>query len=140
MFRLKVCIAVAALSLLAESAPAEVLGAAAHGFRIQIDSTINAEPHQVYEAFVDIAKWWDKNHTYSGRAENLYFETKPKGWFGEKLPNGGFVRHMQIVYLEPGKEIRMSGGIGPLQELGVAGALTVKLRKAMNHKTNLRPA
>ena len=45
----------------------------------------------------------------------------------EKLPNGGFVRHLEIVFYQPGKVLRLTGGLGPLQEMGVTGALTFNL-------------
>jgi hypothetical protein len=35
---------------------------------------------------------------------------------------------MEVVYFAPGKAIRMLGGLGPLQEMGVHGALTIRLR------------
>jgi hypothetical protein len=34
------------------------------------------------------------------------------------------VRHMTIVYASPGKLLRLSGGLGPLQEIAVAGSMT----------------
>ena len=45
----------------------------------------------------------------------------------EVLPDGGFVRHMEIVFCQPGKTLRLSGGLGPLQGMGVSGALTFQL-------------
>ncbi len=47
----------------------------------------------------------------------------------EKLPDGGFVRHLEMVYHHPGKTLRLCGGLGPLQEMGLAGALTINLRE-----------
>lgn len=34
------------------------------------------------------------------------------------------MRHMDVVFHQPGKTIRMTGGLGPLQGMGVSGALT----------------
>jgi hypothetical protein len=59
-----------------------------------------------------------------------------KGCLREKLPQGGFVRHMEIVFCRPGKTFRLVGGLGPLQEMGVAGALTFKF-VPKDDKTNL---
>ena len=51
----------------------------------------------------------------------------------EKLPDGGFVRHLQIVYYQPGKSLRLTGGLGPLQELGVHGSLVFSVDRGAGH-------
>ena len=33
---------------------------------------------------------------------------------------------MTVVYLQPGQVVRLNGGLGPLQELGITGAMTWK--------------
>src|SRR5439155_8653346 len=48
------------------------------------------------------------------------------GW-NERVPNNGAVRHLTVVFVSPGKELRLTGGLGPLQELGVAAILIFKL-------------
>jgi len=35
---------------------------------------------------------------------------------------------MDVVYAAPGKALRLVGGLGPLQEMGVSGALTFTLK------------
>ena len=35
---------------------------------------------------------------------------------------------MQVVYAEPGLRLVMTGGLGPLQALGVSGAMVFELR------------
>ena len=83
---------------------AAVIGSAKHGFQVQIKKTTTASADEVSRAIVDgIGKWWSPAHTYSGDSKNLYIEAKPKGWFGERLAKGGFVRHMEVVYFAPGK-------------------------------------
>lgn len=107
---------------------AEVQSSAAQGFRIQLTETTPATPQRVYDAIVgEIGQWWSSDHTFSGDAANLYFEAKPGGIFGERLAEGGFVRHLEVVFLQPHKRIGLSGGLGPLQELGVQGTLTILL-------------
>ena len=49
------------------------------------------------------------------------------GCFCEKLPNGGSVRHMEVILVQPGKTLRMSGAMGPLQELAVSAVATFSL-------------
>lgn len=48
----------------------------------------------------------------------------------EKLPDGGFVRHMEIVFYQPElRTLRLTGGLGPLQSMGVSGALTFTIEE-----------
>ena len=52
------------------------------------------------------------------------------GCFCEKLPDGGGVRHMEVVHFAPGKTLVMTGALGPLQTLAAAGNLAVELSAA----------
>ena len=116
---------------------AEVASSGDNGFHLKISVLTSATPHDLYQSTVtEIHNWWSPAHTYSGDSQNLYLEAKAKGWFGERLPDGGFVRHMEIVYLAPNKAIRMIGGLGPLQEMGVHGALTIQF-KVEAEQTNI---
>jgi hypothetical protein len=54
-------------------------------------------------------------------------EGRPMGCFCEKLPNGGSVRHMEVILVQPGKTLRMSGAMGPLQALAVSAVATFSL-------------
>src|SRR5690349_14228561 len=73
---------------------------------------------------MQIGRWWNPAHTYSGDAANLALSAKPGGCLCETLPGGGFVKHMDVVYAAPGKALRLVGGLGPLQGMGAAGAMT----------------
>src|SRR6185503_64375 len=57
-------------------------------------------------------------------------DPKPGGCFCERLPNNGGVRHLTVVMLSPGKELRLTGALGPLQESGLAGSMSWKLSEA----------
>ncbi len=109
------------------SVHAEVTASAADGFQIKITKTAAGDPNAVFNClFHDLPKWWDAEHSYSGHAENFSLDLE-KQCMLEKLPNGGFVRHLEIVFYQPGKVLRLTGGLGPLQEMGVTGALTFNL-------------
>jgi hypothetical protein len=54
----------------------------------------------------------------------------PKRNFCETLPNQGSVRHMEVVFLSSGKKVVLAGGLGPLQSLALAGAMTFQLSPA----------
>jgi len=36
----------------------------------------------------------------------------------------------EVVYVEPGKTLRLRGGLGPLQEMAVAGAMTFRFEQS----------
>lgn len=114
-------IAAAALALGAASARAEVVDAQPNGFQVRREAVIAAPADKVYAALSQPALWWSKDHTWSGSAANLSLAPMAGGCFCEKLPNGGSILHMTVVYARPGEGLRMYGGLGPLQMSGAAG-------------------
>lgn len=116
------------LTLLALQAGATVTDSSHYGFTVRQDAIIQAFPDSIYKYFVlDVGKWWDPEHTWSGKAENLVIQPKANGCFCEKLDHGGSAKHMTVVFVEPGKVLRMEGGLGPLQLLAVQGTLTFEI-------------
>jgi len=98
------------------------------GFLVKLETNIHAPVAKVYEALVaQIGSWWNPEHTYSHDAKNLSIDPRPGGCFCEKLPNGGGVEHLRVVYIVPRETVRFSGALGPLQASGVAGSMTWKL-------------
>lgn len=98
------------------------------GFLVKIEASINAPAAKVYEAMVgQVGSWWNPAHTYSHDAKNLSIDRRPGGCFCEKLPNGGGVEHLRVVYVSAPEVVRFSGALGPLQSSGVAGSMTWKL-------------
>ena len=83
---------------------------------------------EAYAALGDVGAWWSGAHSYSGDAANMRIELWAGGCFCETLPDGGTVEHMRVIQALPGRVLRMSGGLGPLQEEAVAGTLTWTLR------------
>jgi uncharacterized protein YndB with AHSA1/START domain len=109
----------------------EVVESTAAGFLVRNTATIAAPPAKVYTALTDgIGGWWDPAHTFSHDAHNLSVDARPGGCFCERLPDGGGVQHMTVVYASPGKLLRLAGAIGPLQEAALAGTMTWNLQQA----------
>ena len=105
-----------------------VVDASASGFTVRTTLAIRAAPEDVYRRLVrNVGDWWSPSHTFSGNAHNLSIEEKAMGCFCEKLPDGGGVRHMEVVYFAPGKTLRLSGALGPLQSIAAAGSMTIQL-------------
>jgi hypothetical protein len=114
------------LSMAATAARAEVVDAEAGGFTVRSIVVVDAAAADVYRAATRrVGAWWDGDHTFSGDAANLRIEARANGCFCEKLEDGGEVRHLTVVYVEPGKMLRMTGGLGPLQGLAVTGTLAL---------------
>jgi uncharacterized protein YndB with AHSA1/START domain len=99
-----------------------------NGFLVKFEVNVNAPAAKVYDALVgQVGSWWNPEHTYSHDAKNLSIDARPGGCFCEKLPNGGGIEHLRVVYVAPPQVVRFSGALGPLQASGVAGSMTWKL-------------
>jgi uncharacterized protein YndB with AHSA1/START domain len=109
-------------------ASAEVVDSSAAGFTIKTTVNIKASPDEVYRRLVgNVGDWWNPAHTFSGDAHNLRIEDRPGGCYCEKLPNNGFVRHLEVVFAAPGKRLVMSGALGPMQNVAAAGSMQIEL-------------
>lgn len=107
---------------------AEVADSSANGFTVKTTLDIAAPPSGVYRKLVEnIGDWWSPKHTFSGDAHHLSIDAKPMGCFCEKLEDGGAVRHMEVVYLAPGRTLVFNGALGPLQSLATTGSMTITL-------------
>ena len=124
--------------LAAIPARADVVQATPAGFEIDQTVMIDAPIAKTWIALRSPQKWWSKDHTYSDDSANLYLDAQATGCFCEKLPNGqGSVEHAHILYVAPGRMIRMVGSLGPLQAEAVTGTLTFKLEPDGKNATRL---
>jgi len=126
----------ASIGQISREAAAEVTASGSEGFEIREQIHVSAAPAAVYAALVAPARWWDSQHTYSGNAANLTLDAKAGGCWCERLADGGSVLHLTVVYAAPGKGLRLRGGLGPLQAMGIEGALSFSL-KGGNDGTDL---
>jgi hypothetical protein len=108
----------------AGQARAEVLSASANGFEVRETSHVTAKAESVYAAIVAPSRWWDSAHTYSKSAANLTLDPRAGGCWCETLAGGGSVQQLTVVYAMPGRALRLRGALGPLQGLGVDGAMS----------------
>ena len=108
---------------------AEVVETNAQGFRLKSVRQIDAPPASVYAAIGEVGRWWDGEHTYSGKAENMSMPLKANACWCETIPGGGSVRHGVVVLAwEAQGMIRTDAALGPLQDEGVSGALLFQLK------------
>jgi uncharacterized protein YndB with AHSA1/START domain len=111
-------------SLLLSTASAEVTRSSDAGFTITHSVNVPMPPPAAWSALADIGRWWDPEHTYSGDSRNLSLQPYVGGCFCERWGMYNGVQHMTVVSARPPKSLRLSGGLGPLQELAVNGVLT----------------
>jgi len=111
----------------ARLAAAEVADSSASGFTVKSVVAIQASPDAVYRQLIHVGDWWDAEHTFSNDAHNLTIEERAGGCFCEKLPNGGSVRHLEVLFVAPEKVLRLGGGLGPLQGIATSGSMTIQL-------------
>lgn len=126
MGRITSCLTILLPGLLAGSSLfAEVLDASAGGFSTRYRVAIAAPRMQVYNALVnEVGDWWNADHTVSGNAASLYIEPRVQGCFCEALGGDAGLTHMTVTFVNPGVMLRLTGGLGPLGLMGVAGNMT----------------
>lgn len=112
------------------AAQAEVLAITSSGFEVRDSVTIKAPTDKVYAGLLQIGRWWNPQHSWSGDAANLSIDARAGGCFCEKLANGGSVQHMTVSLVMPGKLLRLSGALGPLQSEGFTGSMSWSLKPA----------
>lgn len=115
--------------LLATPASAEIVAGSDTGFTSRHTMTVAAPPAKVWELLLRPGSWWEGSHTYSGSAANLSLDARAGGCWCEKTARGG-VEHMRVVYVAANDTLRMTGGLGPLQAMPVAGVMTITLKPA----------
>jgi hypothetical protein len=126
MFRTLSAVGALSFALVAGAANATVVEHSTTGFSILATVTTTATPADAYDAFIKMGSWWDSEHSFSGDSANFTVEAKPGGCWCETLPDGGFVRHAEVIHANPGKMLVLSGGVGPMQSMGIAGTMTVR--------------
>jgi uncharacterized protein YndB with AHSA1/START domain len=124
--------AVFALASMTERGSADVASVANNGFEIHETAHAAASPDKVYAALLQPARWWSSDHTFSGNAANLVLEPRAGGCWCETLPNGGSVEHLRVVFVSPGKTLRLRGALGPFQGFAVDGVMTWSLKSVAN--------
>lgn len=114
-------------ALVTGPATAEVKDATASGFTIENTRVVAADPKAAWEALVEnIDQWWPKDHSWWGAASKFSIDARAGGCFCERA-GAQQAQHMQVVFVDPRKLLHMTGGLGPLQGMGLQGALEFRL-------------
>jgi hypothetical protein len=103
---------------------AEVKTVDANGFVVSHSIEVADSNENIYKTMVHhVSEWWNGDHSWSADAGNLYINAKLGGCFCERLPDGGGVEHLRIIYIAPNRLIKFDGSLGPLQDLGLQGRM-----------------
>ncbi|WP_066552658.1 SRPBCC family protein [Croceicoccus bisphenolivorans] len=122
------------IGLAATSAHAELVPVGDNGFVTRHTALVATPPEGVWAVLVEPASWWNGAHSFSGDAQNLTLDARAGGCFCEMLPAGedrpvpGSVRHMEVIFADPGTAMRLSGTLGPLQSEPVGAVMTITLK------------
>jgi hypothetical protein len=107
----------------AGGARAEVKDSAANGFTIENSRIVPVDAKTAWAALVnDVGRWWPKEHTWWGDATRLSIQPRAGGCFCE-LNGAQQAQHMTVTFVDPERTLRMTGGLGPLQGMGLGGAM-----------------
>jgi uncharacterized protein YndB with AHSA1/START domain len=104
-------------------AHAEVKESSADAFFLVYEGAVAAPTAKAYADIVQIGKWWDSEHTYSGKSANLTLKPEAGGCLCERWKDGS-VEHGEVLMAMPGKMLRLRTALGPLQERALTGILT----------------
>jgi len=108
-------------------AGAEIVSSSPTSFILRGEATVTATPDRAWRALTQPGRWWNSEHTYSGDARRLTLDPRAGGCWCERWGDGQSVEHMRVVAVlenDGVRTLRMAGGLGPLQAMGVSGVLT----------------
>jgi uncharacterized protein YndB with AHSA1/START domain len=120
-------LSVAWLLVCAAPAWSAVLDSTPQGFTAENSAVVQTDPQSAWHALVsDVDAWWPKDHSWWGKAGTFSIDARAGGCFCERAGERQ-AQHLQVVFVEPGKLLRLTGGLGPLQGLGLYGVLDWRL-------------
>lgn len=114
------------LLLVSAAGQAAVTQSSPDGFIVEHRLRIAVTPAQAWTTLAQPARWWPKEHTWSGEAANLSLDIKPGGCFCEQWKDGG-AEHGRVILFRRNELLRLSAALGPLQDMAVSGVLSVAL-------------
>jgi uncharacterized protein YndB with AHSA1/START domain len=135
--KLEILAGVALVLAAGSVARAEVKDATAGGFTLENAVRVPVEPAKAWRALVDdVDSWWPRDHTWWGERSVLSIEPRAGGCFCERHGEQQAL-HMLVTFVDPGKLLRLTGGLGPLQGMGLNGVLEFRLAPASRGGTTV---
>src|SRR5688572_11430305 len=68
-------------------------------------SVRGSSPERTYRRFMQIRRWWNPEHTYTGKLSKLTLDREAGGCLCEDLPKGGSIEHMRVSLVQPGERL-----------------------------------
>lgn len=126
-----------ALAGLPSAAQAEVKDATASGFTVENTRVVPVDAATAFAALVErVDEWWPKDHTWWGKEGRLSIDARAAGCFCERA-GAREALHMTVAFVDPGRTLRMVGGLGPLQGMGLTGALEFRFAPSPSGGTTI---
>ena len=120
-------LAIVAVGLLWQTmAEAEIVSASDTHFVLRHEASSELTPGDLWQRLTEPAAWWHPDHTYSGHASNLSLDAQAGGLWREDW-DGGSVSHGRVLYVDPGRTLRLEAPFGPLQALGAYTIWTITI-------------
>lgn len=115
---------------------AAVLEKSPSHFVLEITTITEVSRDAAFAQFTRIHEWWDAQHSWFGAARNFSLDTSAGGCFCE-IDGDRQVQHMTVSFINPGHEIRLLGGLGPLQMMAVTGAMSWQFEPLADGRTQI---
>ena len=117
----------AALVLLGALAPftteARLLDSRANGMTVENTVVVPVDAATAWDGLVKhVDEWWPRDHSWFGKDSTFSITPKAGGCFCE-IAGKRQAMHMTIGFVDPRKLLRMVGGLGPFQGMGLQGSL-----------------
>ena len=118
-------------------AQAEVMDASAIGFTVENRQVVPVDAATAWQALVhEVDRWWPKDHSWWGSESTMWIDPRAGGCFCESAGDRE-ARHLTVAFVDPGKTLRLLGGLGPLQGMGLHGAMEFRLAPAEGGGTSI---
>ena len=120
------------LALLAAApAAADVVNSSPNGFEVRHSVQLVVPPDRAWTAFEQVGSWWDPQHTYSGKAQNMRMALSIGACLCETFEQtGGGIEHLRVVFADPDKRAVLTGSLGPLLYEATSGVMDLKFERA----------
>lgn len=116
----------------AAPASAETAAVSDTGFTITVQREISLPPARVFQALAHVDRWWNAEHTWSGKAANLSLRLEAGACFCERWA-GGTVEHGRVIAAMHDRLLRLQAPLGPLQSMPVSAVLNFETREQQGH-------
>lgn len=113
----------ALLTLAPTLSQAAVVDRGASGFTIENSIVVPVAPEVAWKALVNkVDEWWPKDHSWWGAEGKFSIDARAGGCFCE-IAGKRSAQHMTVGFVDPPRTLRLLGGLGPLQGMGLNGAM-----------------